>query len=371
MKPRLISYRWQRYRTTWLSSIQLYIHLLVSHIVEVVEANLMGKQACCRKNSGRSQRTKYGEHLSETLPINIGLPQGSVLGPLLFNIYINDLANISEIMKLILWCDDSTLYLSDKNTSSLIEKANTELHNLYTWVTANRLTINTEKTVAILFSTRKVNNIPTLFIKNNMTYDIINRVSSTKFLGIHYDERLNFTKHINVLSGKLSKLAGMIYSLHQILPTHILKKIYNAHVNSLLNYNTPIWCCNYTSHIKPIHLLQKRIIRNVTKSKFDAHSLPLFKDTKILTIFDVNKLYMGAQFKKWTEKYISPLRADHNLNTRNSHILRPPQHGLSLVRNSFFVQGPMNYNLIPLQFKLCKTLSSFKRHYKNYLLSNY
>ena len=312
--------------------------------------------------TGRTQSTRFGEHTSSNTPISVGLPQGSVLGPILFNIYINDLSNISEILKCILFCDDSTLYLKEKNINTLIEKANIELHKLYAWVIANRLTINTDKTVAIVFSTRKILNVPLLFIKNGTSYDVIKRVSTTKFLGVHYDEHLNFKHHISFLSGKLSKLAGMIFSIKDYLPRHILKVIYNAHVNSVLSYNTPIWCCNYKNNIKPIELLQKKIIRNITKSDYLEHTKPLFKQSKILTVVDMNRLYMGSQYKKFPVKYVNPLRRSHQQNTRHYHSLLPIQHSLRLVGNSFRVQGPKNYNSIPLNIRSCRTIYGFKRN---------
>ena len=321
--------------------------------------------------SDRSQRTKFGDHLSDTCPIDVGLPQGSVIGPWLFNLYINDLATFSDTLNTTLFCDDSTLYLSDKNINSLYHRANTELHRLNTWVIANRLTINTDKTVAMLFSTRKIKNVPLLLIKNNYTYDIIKRVQSTKFLGILYDENLSFKPHISSLTRKLSKLAGMFYTLHSFLPSRILQIIYNAHVNSALNYNTPIWCCNYRNNIEPLLKIQKRIIRNVTKSDYLAHSKPLFKKSKALNIYDINKLYMGCQFFKNPSKYITPLRANHQHFTRNENILRPIQHSLSLVHNSFLIQGPLNYNDVPPNIKLTKSITSFKKQLKKYLLSLY
>ena len=223
----------------------------------------------------------------------------------------------------------------------------------------------------MLFSTRKIVDLPLILIKNNTSYDVIKRVNYTKFLGIFYDEHLTFKHHIGVLSSKLSKLGGMIYSLQSFLPTYILKMIYNAHVNSILNYNTPIWCCNYRTNIEPIHLLQKRIIRNVTKSDFLAHSKPLFKSTKTLNIYDLNKLYMGIQFFKFPTKYINPLRRTHHQNTRNFQELRPIQHVLNLVHNSFLIQGPKNYNEIPLNIKLAQSLHSFKKGLKRHLLSEY
>ena len=135
-----------------------------------------------------------------------------------------------------------------------------ELQKIYKWTVANKLFLNTEKTVSMIFSNQKIHYFPPLFIKNNLTYDQIKRVEVTKLLGIHYDEQLKFKHHISHLTNKLSILAGMFYKLKFILPSHILKKMYNAHVTSLLNYNIPIWCCNYASNINPILLLQKRII---------------------------------------------------------------------------------------------------------------
>ena len=125
------------------------------------------------------------------------------------------------------------------------------------------------------------------------------------------------------------------------------------------------------NNIEPIHLMQKRIIRNVTKSDFLAHSKPLFKSTNILNIYDLNKLYMGTQFFKDPNKYIDPLRPMHQHNTRNPHVLRPIQHGLSLVQNSFLIKGPKNYNGIPIQIKMAPTVHSFKRNFKRHLLSKY
>ena len=145
----------------------------------------------------------------------------------------------------------------------------------------------------MLFSNRNIQNIPPILIKNGFSYEVIRRVSDTKFLGIYYDEHLKFKSHITYLCSKLSMVAGVLHRLKTVLPATILRKIYNAHVNSILNYNTPIWCCNFPANINPLHLIQKRIIRSVTKSDFLAHSKPLFKKCKALNVFDINKLYLS------------------------------------------------------------------------------
>ena len=147
--------------------------------------------------------------------------------------------------------------------------------------------------------------------------------------------------------------------------------MYNAHVTSLSNYNIPIWCCNYASNINPILLLQKRIIRNITRSDFLAHSKPLFKKCNVLNIFDINKLYMGTRFFKNPTKYAVPLEIHHQHNTRNRNQLRPARFTTTLMRNSFLIQGPTIYNEIPNEIKQSTSVSSFKWKFKKYLLSQY
>ena len=225
----------------------------------------------------------------------------------------------------------------------------------------------------MIFSSRNITNLPPILIKDGMSYTPIRIVESTKFLGIHYDQQLNFKHHINYLKGKLSKLAGMFHSLKTYIPTHIMKMIYHAQVNSILNYNTPIWCCNYETNTKPLYLLQKRIIRSVSKSDFLAHSNPLFKKLDLIKLSDINKLYMGAQYFKHPEKYIRPQLHQHERNTRliQNRSLRTPRHFLSKVAKSFLIQGPKNYNSIPQNIKNAKSLTSFKNQFKKHLVSTY
>ena len=115
---------------------------------------------------------------------------------------------------------------------------------------------------------------------------------------------------------------------------------------TLLSYNTPIWSCTYVTNLKPLIQVQKKIIRIINRSDFLAHSQPLFKQSKILNIIDLNKLYLGKLFHKNPDKYINPLRVNHDHNTRNENDLRPPRFRSTLAQNSFLVQGPINFNNI-------------------------
>ena len=114
---------------------------------------------------GRTQATKYGNHLSQTLPISTGLPQGSVLAPILFNIYINDLMNVSEALNSSCFYDDSLLFASSENLENLVILSNDELHKIYKWTIANKLSLNTDKTVAMVFSNQMIHSLPPILIK--------------------------------------------------------------------------------------------------------------------------------------------------------------------------------------------------------------
>ena len=197
------------------------------------------------------------------------------------------------------------------------------------------------------------------------------RVDHTKFLGVYYDEHLKFSQHISHLCNRLAIVAGMLFRLKLILPTKILKNIYNSHVNSILNYCTPIWCCNYRGNINPVLLLQKRIIRCVTKSDYLAHSQPLFKKCHALNIFDINKAYLSNLCYKNPAKYVDPNIQQHGHATRNQNQLRPARFTTTLAMNSFLNQGPLIYNQVPLAIKQSMTVKSFKRKLKDHFLTSY
>ena len=199
--------------------------------------------------SHRKQYTAYENSASTSQETVLGVPQGSVLGPILFLLFINDLPNVSKLFYTLLFADDATMSLSGRNPSLLIRLANNELHKFYLWCISNRLTVNTLKTFFVLFSSTCHQNLPPLVIKSHMNYDIIKQVSSTKFLGIIYDQAMTFRDHINYLSQRLSRTAALIYRVKFLKPDFVLKKSYHAHVTSIFCYGNIVWANTLPTHI--------------------------------------------------------------------------------------------------------------------------
>ena len=241
--------------------------------------------------NNRSQFVCFDDVNSSYSNITCGVPQGSILGPLLFLIYINDLSNISTLLFTILFADDTNIFLQGKNIDDLVKQMNLELSKIVMWLEVNRLSLNTKKTHFMIFaagnhSIHKYNEINQDIKINNIPID---RVHSTKFLGVYIDSKLNWSEHIKYIRGKLSKSIGIICKARTLLNRSTLVTLYNSFVLPYISYCIEVWGNTFDKYVLPLFRLQKRVITLITFSCYIAHTSDLFKDMKILTL---SKLYI-------------------------------------------------------------------------------
>ena len=330
----------------------------------------------------REQYVNFKNVLSSKSKIITGVPQGSILGPLLFLLYINDICKSSELLRFILYADDTNIFYCDNNIEHLCEIVNRELQGVMQWFKANRLSVNLKKTNFVIFGTSakvRTSKACEIYLDNIK----IMRSKTAKFLGVVIDENLSWKNHINYIKAKIAKNVGIIRRLKYLLPESTLNTLYNTLVLPYLNYCDIIWASNKPTRLQPLLLLQKRAVRSITRSSYNAHSLPLFFKLKQLTIFDLNKVLMATFMYRHQNhclpniftSYFHTNSSIHNHFTRKSNDLHIPYARTDVMKFQIRFCGPILWNCIhqfhPTLMVGSHSWQSFKKHYKSELLAKY
>ena len=249
------------------------------------------------------------------LECKCGVPQGSCLGPLLFLFFINDLPNATKFFS-ILFADDTTFQLSGENSSDTFLRANIELERAEQWFCANKLTLNAKKTRVMVFKGKNQHtHYHDLYLQNN----IIERVGEkckenfVRFLGIWIDESLSFSGHLAKLKSKLNSGIYALATCTKVVPFRVRKMIYHSLFESHLHFGSIIYGATSTRNLGQIETVQRKAIRVLTRSTYNAHTDPLFKKHKILKVNDLiqlNQSIFVRQFKngKLPESFIGLFR---------------------------------------------------------------
>ena len=207
--------------------------------------------------SNRHQKVSLNGESSSRLPITCGVPQGSILAPLLFLIYINDMHHAMKFSTIYRFTDDTNLLYSCKYFKTLRKSLNTELALLYEWLCANRLSLNASKTEFIVFRPlRHKANHERLILK--LHHSKLFESSKIKYLGLILDNKLSWKWHIAELSKKLGSAVGMLYKIRNFCPLPDLRSLYFSIFNSHLPYGLALWGNAHRSLISKIKSLQKR-----------------------------------------------------------------------------------------------------------------
>ena len=232
--------------------------------------------------TNRKQKVVINGFESDSKSLPHGVPQGSVLGPILFLIYINDLHQCIKYCTTYHFADDTNLLNISKDYKTLKKQVNYDLFNLHKWLIANKISLNEGKTELIYF--RKNGPAPILNIK--LHGKTLTPSKSVKYLGVLVDEYLTGEAHCRELVKKLNRGNGMLAKARHYVPFLDLKNIYHAIFSSHLMYGAQVWSPKLLSVTDKISRLQKNAMRIITFSDFKAHSEPLFKQVEILTFMD-------------------------------------------------------------------------------------
>ena len=259
--------------------------------------------------SNRSQYVSIQGSDSSLKPIVHGVPQGSILGPLLFVIYINDLPGISNIAKFILYADDANIIVTGSSIHEILTQVNCLTDVLIKWVHSNGLALNLKKTCYMIFSRKRID--PTN-VQLKIDNEIIERKSEARFLGVIVDEKLNWAAHIKAIKVKMSRFIGIMHKIKRNLPTKARLQIFQSLVQSHLNFCSLVWGFAAKTHIDSLFTKQKQGIRAVMSGYVNYrykdgmlpdHTKPAFKEYEILTVHGIiakNALILMHKIKNMT-----------------------------------------------------------------------
>ena len=325
--------------------------------------------------SDRKQYVSLNDNSSAPHNINCGVPQGSILGPLLFILYINDFCRSSEILSFVLFADDTNLFFSHNDSYRLVEIINIEMSHILSWIRANKLSLNLQKTKYMLFS-KSIDSLPANIVFENTPLEC---VSFIKFLGVTVDNNLTWKFHIDNICKTISRNIGIINKVKTCLPFNSLIMLYSSLILPYLNYGILVWGNTHETLLDKVLLLQKKIIRIICNSPFLSHTDPLFFENKILKVKDLYLFQLGQFMYNYNKNMLPSVFQEmffknssvHNYPTRHSEEFHLPLLRTLLAQNTFIYEGPKLWNSLSTEIKNAPSINIFKKKFKLFLLQSY
>ena len=323
----------------------------------------------------RKQVTYVNNTYSNICNITTGVPQGSVLGPLLFLIYVNDIATCVKNCKLRLFADDTNLFVSGKKLLDALQLSQDNLNILSKWFNDNQLTLNIDKTCYSIFSNKRNNkNINTKLYINNQT---LGQVKSVKYLGVFLDQELNWESHVNFICSKIMKLAGAFHYISQFINNDSVLNIYYAYIFPHIKYGIEIYgaCPAYVMNL--LQATQTRLLKILFKIKPRESATEMFLKYKLLTCRQIYQLYTSLFVYKQQNRLL-PVTFNEFYVRNSSKVQRCTRQSNDIYINKYktaqgqktikYIGGKL-WNEIPEAIKLLPCFSLFKSNCKQFIVN--
>ena len=321
--------------------------------------------------SGRVQSVSLGGVSSQPLPVRRGVPQGSVLGPILFLLYINDLViDLGPSVYPVLFADDSNFFITGTNLPLAVTSAQVLLNRVQAWCLTNNMTINSKKSQIVLFRTPYNKDVIQPALGLRYSSDIIPQVEVAKFLGVFIDSCLSFSNHISYITAIILRQVAMINRVNYFLPPDILVTLYYSFIFPYLSYCGSVWGNTKRSFTKKLKFAQNRAIKAVFRLPRLYPTRDLYSDFGIAPLDQIiQKLNLSLAYSAFHNNLPPQLLTYYNINNSEAHCLRSSNRAFKIPKcvSSAAQQSPIyksiiQWNKIPSSVELA---TSFCKLYKN------
>lgn len=302
----------------------------------------------------RTQFVNYHNINSSLINVKFGVPQGSVLGPTLFIIFINDLPDNTGLAQSVLFADDTTLIYKNRDINVLTSSVRETQSTIHDWFSSNRLMLNESKTDTIIFSLR------------HSTLNDISTTDCVKFLGVYLDNKLTWEKHANNICNKVSKHIFLLRGLAKTVSQTTLLTAYYGLIHSQITYAILVW--GHSPHAATVFAIQRRAIRVIAGLGYRDDCRDAFKNLKVLTLCSIYVLQCLLHVKENESKYIKR-DTIHLYHTRNSNKLQTDFLRLTKTRDGAGYYGIKFFNLLPYEIQKLN-YKHFKTVVKKFLTDN-
>lgn len=319
--------------------------------------------------NSRSQFVSINEIWSDCKPILLGVLQGSVLGPILFLIFINDLSLQPFIGDLYQYADDSTLLYDAKSVEQLRHFIEHDFQLLMNYMNSNGICINIAKTQIMKFSTNR-RRFETLEV--SLGGNIIVESSHVRFLGLTIDKHLTWHQHMTTLNSKLSSVCGIIFKLRTKIDEFAKMMIYRSLAESLIMYMNIIWAWKETNFRKKVQVTQNKLLKCVFNlpRRFPTNDLYKIRPG-LMRVNEINIyqrcLYIFKTLHLELSELVQPSRVPENHNLRSANQPRINLTHLTLTEQRITFHGVDAYNKLTSNIKSSTNISIFKKRLREHL----